>query len=154
MNETESLLLFSLQTEATANIIQLKAVEQAEKYTESSTEKTGVATEYSFTSVLTQLLQSLQLLPSTFDFSPPPAMKEAIGIAMAFLEPVLTLNAPPQFWKLPILLRVLLGMWYFVIVTWGILVVVRVVRIIGEVVGLVMVPVRGVVWVAKVICGG
>jgi len=81
-------------------------------------------------------------------------MKEAIGIVMAFLEPVLTLNAPPQFWKLPILLRVLLGMWYFVIVTWGILVVVRIVRIIGEVVGLIMVPVRGVVWVARVICGG
>ena len=51
------------------------------------------------------------------------------------------LESPPQFWKLTILLRVLLGMWYFVFVTRGILVVVRVVRIIGELVGLGMVTV-------------
>jgi len=117
------------------------------------TEK-GVSKDYTFKAVLTQLHKSLELVPCTFDLSLPPAMKEAICIVMAFLEPVLTLNAPPQFWKLPILLRVLLGLWYFVIVTWGILVVVRVVGIIGEMVGLVMVPVRGVVWVARVICGG
>lgn len=132
----------------------IKETKKAEHPSKPSMEKTGVGKDYSFKSVLTQLLKSLQLVPSTFDLSLPPAMKEGIGIVMAFLEPVLTLNAPPQFWKLPILLRVLLGMWYFVVVTWGILVVVRVVRIIGEVVGLVMVPVRGVVWVARVICGG
>ncbi|KAF8416992.1 hypothetical protein EV426DRAFT_392980 [Tirmania nivea] len=137
-----------------AKIKDTKAAKKAEHSGKPSTAKTGLGKDYSFKSVLTQLLKSLQLVPPTFDLSLPLAMKEAIGIVMAFLEPVLTLNAPSQFWKLPILLRVLFGMWYFVIVTWGVLVVVKVVRIIGAVVGLVMVPVRGVVWVAKVICGG
>lgn len=92
-------------------------------------------------------------IPLGIDFSIGSAIQKALHTGVTFLEPLLTLNAPPQLWGLPILLRVLLGLWYFIIVTWGILILIRVGRIVSEVVGLVMVPVRGVIWVGRVVCG-
>lgn len=95
----------------------------------------------------------MSFIPLGIGFSIGSAIQEIFHKGMKLLEPVLTLNAPPQFWELPIVLRVLFGLWYFVIVTLGILIVIRVIRIVNEVVGLVMIPVRGVIWAGRVICG-